>query len=278
MKRFQNWLFILSFALAGQACAAEGGAVSTDGPPANTAGQPDLKLTPGRAANIEGRVLVAGTGQPVPGVKLRWVVTNDLREPVLSGADGAFRLAGLAPGRAVITAIFPGEPVADWVAEDVLVTVAPGETRKDVLVRALRGGVAETTVLSRNDRKPLANVAVSATSQLSPTPICAVTGADGVARLRLLPDRWRISANRAGEERNGSQTEVTVVTGRTNQAEIEMEPSSTITGTVRDPDGLAVGEAVVSIGGIFASGREVRTDANGGYELTWWRVRWGGRP
>ena len=113
MKRFQQWVFIFGLALAGQARAAEGGAPAAEA---------------GKAANIEGKVIIAGTGQPLSGVKLRWLMTNDTREPVLSGPDGAFRLTNIAPGRAAITAVFPGELVADWVAEDLLLTLAPGQT------------------------------------------------------------------------------------------------------------------------------------------------------
>ena len=263
MKAFQKWVFILGLALAGQARAAEGGAPGLyTGTAVDGKGQ--------AAANIEGKVIVAGTGQPLSGVKLRWLMTNEMREPVLSGPDGAFRLAGIAPGRAAITAVFPGEPVADWVAEDVTVTVASGETRKDVLVRALKGGVAAITVLSRQDRKPLAKVPVSISSQLSPSPVIAVTGADGVARVRLLPDRWHISVNQ--ERRNGTQPYVVVATGHTNTAELEVDPVLKITGTVRDPAGAPAAGAVVSISGDFVNSHEVRTDTNGRYELTWQRA------
>jgi hypothetical protein len=247
MKTVLEWVFILGFAVAGYARATDG---------------------KGQAlANIEGKVIVAATGQPVSGVKLRWLATNDMREPVLSGPDGAFRMADIAPGKAAITAVFPGEPVADWVAEDVLVTVASGETKKDVLVRALKGGVAAITVLSRNGRQPLINVPVSVSSQLSSSPLIVMTGADGVARLRLLPDRWYITV----KERSGSlddwQTEVQVVTGRTNHAEILVATSLKITGTVLDPSGAPAVGAVVSLGGTIVSGQEVRTDANGRYEF-----------
>ena len=259
MKIFQKWVFLL--ALAGQGRAADGGA------PGNYTGA---------AANIEGKVIVAATGQPLSGVKLRLADTNDLRDPVLSGADGSFRMAGIVPGGTVITAVFAGEPVADWVAEDVPVMVDAGETRKDVLVRALKGGVAAITVLSRNGRRPLADVPVSFSSQLSPVPAIAVTGADGVARLRLLPDTWRISANKEGLPLSGGQATVTVVAGKTNTAEILADPVLKITGTVRDPGGAPAGgaEVLINVNAVFgATGlREVRTDTNGRYEISWQRA------
>ena len=219
------------------------------------------------AGNIEGTVIVAGSGQPLSGVKLRLAATNGAPAPVFSGADGSFRITGVAQGKAVITAVFPGEPVADWVAEDVSVTVAAGETRKDVLVRALKGGVVVVGVLSRDERKPLADMPVSFTSQFSLSPIVAISGADGLARVRLLPDSWQISAN-AGSP-YGALTNATVVTGRTNQAEVLVDPGVKLTGTVRDPDGAPAAGVVVSLNGnYYANAHEVRTDANGRYELT----------
>jgi protocatechuate 3,4-dioxygenase beta subunit len=210
-------------------------------------------------------------------VRLRWWLnTNDAHGPVLSGADGSFRIENIPPGKGVITAVFPGEPVPDWVAEDLSVTVASGETRKDVLVRALKGGVATFTVLSRVERSPLAGVRFSATSQLYPGPFpsLAVTGADGVVRLRLLPDTWHIVASVGA--RNGSvwQTNLLIETGRANAAEVLVDPVATgpvfkITGTARDPDGAPVGGAVVSLYGAFVSREEVTTDTSGRYEMTW---------
>ena len=181
--------------------------------------------------------------------------------------EGKVIVANIAPGRAAITAVFLGEPVADWVAEDVTVTVAPGQTRKDVLVRAMKGGVAVITVLSRNGRKPLANMPVSISSELSPSPIIAMTGADGVARLRLLPDRWSISGNL--EEPNDGRMDVMVATGRTNKVEVFVDPGLKITGTVRNPDGAPARGAVVSFDDLIGSSHEVRTDANGRFEIAW---------
>jgi len=241
------------------------------------------------AGNIEGRVIIAGSGQTLSGVKLRLAATNGAPDPVFSGPDGSFRMTGIPPGTAAITAVFPVEPagdwvtqhvfaaaglddlvfpaqpVADWVAEDVPVTVASGETRKDVLVRALKGGVAVVRVLSRNVLKPLPDVPVSFSSQLSPSPIVAASGADGVVRVRLLPDNWRISAIKGGEA--DGEPNITILTGQTNLTEIEVDPAMKITGTVRGPDGVPAADAVVSLDNRY----EARTDTNGRYEITWWK-------
>ena len=142
---------------------------------AYVSGQQAIKLTLDTPGSIEGRVTVEGTGAPLAGVKLRWLGASgglagpDTPEPAVSGADGAFRIADVAPGEAAIAAEFAGEPVPDWVAEDVVVTVAAGEAKKDVQVRAGKGGVVTLTVISQNGRQPLANARVSSPAQ---SPVC----------------------------------------------------------------------------------------------------------
>ena len=224
------------------------------------------------AGNIEGKVIIAGSGEPLAGVKLRLQGTDAAREPVLSGADGSFHFTGVPAGRAVITALFPGDPVADWVAEDVPVTVASGETRRDVLVRALKGGLAVVRVESEDDGKPLADVPVTFTSQLSESRIVAKTGSNGIARVRLLPDTWQEVAGGTDGRGTGIQTRFTVDTGQTTNLEEQVTPGTKITGTVRDPDGAPAGGVVVTIAGsYYVNGNEATTDANGQYELMWWR-------
>ena len=237
-----------------------------------TSGQLEIKLTLAPAGNIEGKVTAQETGQPLPGVKLLWLSPGrglsgiEMPETVLSGADGSFRMADILPGRAAIAAAFSGEPVADWTAQNVSVTVAAGETTKDVQVRAVKGEMAAITVVQRKGRQPLANVSVCASGVLSPAT--ALSGADGVARLRLLPGRWNVSASREGW--NDGQTAVTVATGQTNQALVLLDPRSRITGTVRDPSGAPVAGAIISLNpGAGNNYATVKTDANGRYEESW---------
>jgi protocatechuate 3,4-dioxygenase beta subunit len=238
---------------------------------AYASGEEALKLTLSSPGNIEGRVTAGGTGQPLSGVKLRWLgwmgglSELDAPEPVLSGADGGFRIADAAPGKAAISAEFPGGPVADWVADNVAVTVASGETNKDVEIRAVKGGVAVITVLSRKGRQPMAGANISAFSQTSQSSFTAETGADGVARLRLPAGVWNISAVKEGWDTG--QAYLTIAANQTNQEEVGISPSLKITGIVRDPAGAPVAGAIVSLGQNFGNNREVTTDANGRYEI-----------
>ena len=91
-----------------------------------------------------------------------------------------------------------------------------------------------------------------------------------MARMRLLPDLWQISAYEGGEELDlEGAGEVSVVTGQTNQLEFLTEPPSKITGTVHYPDGSPAVGAVVFVNEAVADKYKTKTDANGRYELTW---------
>jgi protocatechuate 3,4-dioxygenase beta subunit len=236
-------------------------------------GQQAIKLTLNTPGSIEGKVTVEGTGAPLAGVKLRWLGASgglagpDAPEPALSGTDGAFRIADVAPGEAAIAAEFAGEPVPDWVAEDVLVTVAAGETMKDVQVRASKGGVVTLTVFSQNGRRPLANAYVYLSSSQSRLSASAETGADGAARLRVPVGSWSVVAGKEGW--NTGQILLTIAPGQSYEQETYLGQTLKVAGTVRDASGAPVAGAKVSVTPSFGNNGEVETDAGGRYEIKW---------
>ena len=237
---------------------------------AYASGQQAIKLTLDTPGSIEGTVTAEETGAPLAGVRLRWMGASgglagpDAPEPAVSGADGAFRIADVAPGEAAVAAEFAGEPVPDWVAEDVLVKVAAGETRKDVQVRAGKGGVVALTVLSQ-ERQPLAKAHIYASSSQSHLSAWAKTGADGVARLRVPVGNWNILASKEGW--NTGQIILTIAPGQSYEQETYLTQTLRIAGTVRDASGAPVAGAKVSVNPNF--GGAVETDTDGRYEMQW---------
>jgi hypothetical protein len=244
-----------------------------------------LKLEP--AGNIEGKVTVQGTGEPLPGVKLLPVFSGkglagmEMAEAVGSGADGSFRMADVRPGMVNIAAVFSGEPVADWVvSENIVVTVIAGETAKNVKIPAGKGEMSAITVLERRGRSPLANVIVTASAN-GPggrAPGTSVTGPDGVAQLRLsrlspsitglLPDQWNVIASKEGW--NDGRAVLRIEPGQTDGAEILLDWHYRITGIVRDPSGVPVAGAIISLNlGAGNNNAFVKTDANGRYVESW---------
>ena len=118
----------------------------------------------------------------------------------------------------------PGQPTPDWVVEQDygLVTVEAGKINRDVQIHVTKGVLVEVTVLSTNDLKPLANVAVTS-GRLN-----AGTDANGVALLRMTPGKAYFSASKSHWDRQ--QTTVEIEPGPANHVQIEMIPTPRITG------------------------------------------------
>src|ERR1035437_10097915 len=150
-------------------------------------GQQDIKLVLDPAGSIEGKVTVRETGQGLPGVKLRLRPTEgsyllETPEAVSSGADGTYRITDIAAGVYQLGADVE-QPLAEWVTENVPVTVKAGETVRNLQVQAMKGGVLEVTVVTKDDQKPVANIAVAAYSEMYQSS--GSTGSNGVSLMRL---------------------------------------------------------------------------------------------
>jgi protocatechuate 3,4-dioxygenase beta subunit len=236
------------------------------------AGQEDIKLVVEPAGSIEGKIIVEGSKQPPPAAQLTLQPDNPgffgfgEREPAQSGANGAFRINDVAAGSYRIRVSFGTNAVPEWVADTVPVSVESGQTTRGVQVTAARGGLLEATVLGQNDRKPLAQVMVNAYKENSQS--AASSDSNGIALLRLLPGDYQVVASR--ESMPANQTSASVEAGKTNRVEIEIAAPKKITGIVRQPDGQpAAGLPVRIVGSYGPNVAEVKTDADGKFELEW---------
>ena len=236
------------------------------------AGQNDIKLVVEPAGSIEGKIIVEGSNQPPPVARLTLqpdrpgFVALSEREPAQSGADGAFHISDVAAGSYRIHAVFGTNAVPEWVADTVPVSVESGQTTRGVQVTAVRGGLLEVAVLGQNDRKPLAQVMVNAYKENFQS--AASSDSNGIAFLRLPPGDYQVAASR--ESMAANQTSASVEAGQTNRVEIEIAAPKKITGIVRQPDGQpAAGLLVRMVGGYGPNAGEVKTDADGKFELEW---------
>jgi protocatechuate 3,4-dioxygenase beta subunit len=243
------------------------------------AGEVDLKLVLEPAASIEGKIVGGEANESLPGALLtlqpdQGFFMGSAIEPVRSGVDGAFCFDDVAAGSYSIQTVFGTNALADWVAEAVPVSVESGKAARGVQVKAVRGALLEVSVLGKEDRKPVAQVNISAYREHSGS--AAISDTNGIARLRLLPGDYQITAFR--ESLPSSQSPATVEAGRTNQVEIELAAPQKISGVVHAPDGrVAAGVSVRVVGGFGMADDGLKTDANGKFELEWNQRQSGGQ-
>jgi beta-lactamase regulating signal transducer with metallopeptidase domain/protocatechuate 3,4-dioxygenase beta subunit len=236
----------------------------------------DFKLRVGPAGTVEGKVIVAETGQPLGGVKVyvepngRGLYGPEFREPIQSRADGGFRDLEVPPGKYSVHAFMPGRLRSEWVVvpgnqEGI---VAAGETAGNVVIHASHGAVVEVSVVITNTLLPLANAAVSS------GPSAACTDANGMARFRVPAGTNQFVARLDWSPQNCTAE---VVAGRTNQVRIELIPPPHLTGTVRDSAGVPAAGVRVSFHPAATymplDYTESTTDKNGRYELVLRRSR-----
>jgi beta-lactamase regulating signal transducer with metallopeptidase domain len=233
------------------------------------AGQKDIQLRVEEVSSIEGKVICGETNQTLPFVLLQlqpagphYFVTDGLL-PVQANADGTFRINDVPAGAYHLQATFGTKGPFDWVAEQVAVSVKAGQTNRGVEVTATRGGLLEVVVLGKKDRKPQSAFHVNAYKHSFQSD--ATTDINGIARLRLSPGDYQVSANH--QTNSGYQHSAKVETGRTNRIEIEVTHPHKISGMVRMPDGQPAADVAIKIiGGGNPTTRDFKTDADGKFE------------
>jgi protocatechuate 3,4-dioxygenase beta subunit len=234
-------------------------------------GQEEIKLMVEPAGNVEGKIIGGETNQPWPVPRLS--LEPDLPgyfmvrapEPEQSVTDGLFRIKDVPAGSYRLRAVFGTNALPDWVADIVPVVVEVGKTTSGVQVMATRGGLLEVSVLGKSDRKPLPQVHVNAYKKSFQST--AISDNNGVARLRLPSGDYQIFASRQSIAEN--QISIRMEVGRTNSLEIELASPRQISGIVSTPDGRpAVGISVRIVSGFGPGPDDVKTDANGRFELT----------
>ena len=241
-------------------------------------GQEDIKFVVEPAGSIEGKIMVEGSNQPPPAARLTLQSDQpgnfrfEEREPAQSGTDGAFEMHDAAAGAYHVHAVFGSNAVPEWVADGVAVTVESGKPTRGVQVTAIRGGLLEAAVLEENNHKPLAQITV--TAYKTDFQSAANSDSNGIVHLRLPPGDYQITASR--ELASSIQTSASVEAGKTNRVEIEIAPPKRITGIVRQPNGHpAAGQKVTLVGGFGPNAADVKTDADGKFELEWDPRRFG---
>jgi protocatechuate 3,4-dioxygenase beta subunit len=242
-------------------------------------GKAGIKVTLPSEAKVQGTVVEKAGGKPVPGMNI--TVQADPRglplpqEPVVSAEDGGFSLGGLAPGRYVVQLTTSGSGLAEWVAEPVTVSVSAGETKSDVKLELIKGGVLEVLVKEGTTGKPVEKASVSIRLVQNDRWTSSVTDPNGLARMRVTPGQYAVSgAYKQGYTRQQTQQDqMEINDGETKRIEYTLTPAPRVTGIVRDEAGNPLAGVKLEIKP--SSPEEKTTDADGKFEVSWDPSNWG---
>ena len=244
-----------------------------------TPGQTGIKLTLPPEARMEGVVVEKAGGKPVGGVKL--MVQADPQQgmalpvkPATTAEDGTFRIGGLAAGNYVVQLSLSARgQIADWVAEPVRVSLKAGQTKSDLKLQLVKGGIIEVLVKDTAG-KPVASASVSLRHIQLEQWAGGNTDANGLVRTRVVPGRYTFSgAYKEGYSRPRSEEQVDVADGETKRIECTLDSLPKVAGVVRDEAGNPLAGVKIEV---KPSGREETvTDASGKFEAAWDPASWG---
>ena len=243
----------------------------------------DAVLTPG--AEVRGKVLTRDRREPVAGARVTLTggrasgAMGGLEREAVTADDGTFSLTALGSGRAWINAVGPNHASRD----PVEIAIGIAETRDDVEVlvdpaRRIRG-------LVMHEGKPTPNAIVSAYlgggDQVAEgefemdmlgagQDLSAETDADGVFELwGLAPGVYGVTAT-GPHALPAPAVDADVTKGDVDALELVLGHGVTIRGRVEPPQVATVslsGMAMAEASERWISASEVKTDANGRFEL-----------
>ncbi len=227
------------------------------------AGESNVVLTLNRAGVLEGRVVQEDTGKPIVGARVMLGVgwgTGDFQRSS-TDSEGRFHLADLSAGEQTLRTFVGTNQFADWVCDNVSVTVESGATNRDIKITASRGSVLRIDVRDASRDQPIKGASISASRERM--GYSARTSDSGVAWLRLMPGDYHLFVQK--ENYSGDQSQVTLEQGQTNQVQLTLQPAATLTGTVLDPQGKPAPKVLVSLFPFFQV--QKKTDADGRFSL-----------
>lgn len=198
----------------------------------------DLRLVLAPAATIEGRVVAAGSDEPLPSIEVRAKTTTFAEtHTAVSRADGSFELQALLPGRYQLEAAG-----SEWtLLAPRWASVGASEISDTVVLRLVPASTLHATI--RVDGAACSNGYVELSG---PRVTVATSGADGVVHVEGLPrGDYRLTVGCLDESCEAVTEELAVSTGPVSRewdlrAAVEAEdpsccqPSGTILARVRD--------------------------------------------
>jgi protocatechuate 3,4-dioxygenase beta subunit len=238
-------------------------------------GNTDIPLRLPRETPVTGRVLALGSGQPVAGIRLS--IASELPAETgrpcdyaayttVSDTQGRYTFAGVPAGRHVINVVVPEEGLAGWVGSPVSFGLTEESPSKDVNLTVQKGGVVRVHAFDAADHRALEGASITlsrANEQGYMISRChSYTLAAGVAEIRALPGRYRITGAIVGDHQTSFTDEVVVTDGKTVSLECPLTRKATMSGKVVDSQGRPVSGVIVRL---HPWGDEALSGRDGGF-------------
>ncbi len=229
------------------------------------AGRTDVRLVVPEEATVRGRVVEAGTDEPV--AHARMVLHADMidHDPVnpylpastVTGKDGRFVFQGIPPGRHYIDVSAPFETaLAD---RRVRFETPAGPDAQEITVALRRGGVVEIEAREERTGEPISDLPVyfweAVQDEQSSFYKDARTGDGGVVRFRSPVGLCRFSGTIDGYSPWQYEGQVFVTAGQTAKLQITLRRYLRVCGVVVDEQGRPVSGATVNDGVTDEAGR-----------------------
>jgi hypothetical protein len=235
----------------------------------------DLELVIPRGITIQGKVIERNTRKGISGVLILLQVQNvrDKRwqryrdHELVSGQDGVFSIRGVPAGRHTLKVVTPFNRTADWVGREVALNITGNEGSKNVVIGVEKGALLEVLVRNRQTGRPLSGIQTWINNKYPGSSkgiyYSVFTGADGVARVRVIPGRYTIMAHDHDYVRQQMEVPVIAYASRPSRLDVMLEPRSKIRGTVVEVSGRPASRKIVSI---YPFGHTIFTDQYGRFE------------
>jgi protocatechuate 3,4-dioxygenase beta subunit len=243
-----------------------------------SSGQTDIWITLGPEARIEGTVVDKATGRPAAGIRI--MATRGRNQPnfgltpSVSGEDGKFTIDSLVDGTHTLRIVTAAGKEAEWIAEPVEVVTEAGKTKSGVKLQLSRGGLLEVVITDAATGKSVEQARVSIRQEAGDEYFSAVSDANGIAGVRLMPGEYQMtSVQRDGYSRVSEAETITIADGTTTRIERQLTGQPRLSGVVRDEEGNPVRGAKLKICPM-GTGQDVTSDAEGKFEVSWDPGRW----
>lgn len=236
-------------------------------------GQENIRIVQPEESRIEGVAIDTSSGKPLAGMPLMLRANNNYQvmgqDVITTAENGQFSMKGICAGTYNIIYVAPRDEPADWLAQPVNFNIEVGQTKEDVIVELIKGGLLEIHVTEAGSQKPLMGARVWIINERTRESKAQRTDKNGIASIRLLPGVYQSGqAVVEGYSSFMQQESISIEDGRTKRLDWQLEPMPKASGVVLDEEGKQVEGANIYVmpGG---SSRDIESDSEGKFEISW---------